>query len=105
EIDAAFISGNLEGYVYFRHVFALSAGVSQKVLNDRGSLKLSIDDPFRTEITAGYTNLINYADVFKRYMDTRYVTVGFTYRFGNQKVAPTQSRDTGVEDEKRRAKG
>ncbi|MGZ3778676.1 MAG: outer membrane beta-barrel protein, partial [Mucilaginibacter sp.] len=32
EIDAAFISGNLEGYVYFRHVFALSAGVSQKVL-------------------------------------------------------------------------
>ena len=105
EIDAAFISGNPEGYVYFRHVFSLSAGVSQKVLKDRGSLKLSIDDPFRTEVTAGYTNLINYADVFKRYMDTRYVTVGFTYRFGNQKVAPTQSRDTGVEDEKRRAKG
>jgi iron complex outermembrane recepter protein len=105
EINAAFTSGNIEGYVYFNHVFQLSAGIAQKVLKGRGILKLSIADPFRTDISAGYTNLVNYSDVFKRYSDSRYAAISFSYRFGNTKVAPSSNRESGVEEEKRRAKG
>jgi hypothetical protein len=105
EIDAAFTSGNIEGYVYFKHLFELSGGIAHKVLKDKGTLKLSIADPFRSYLIAGYTNLVNYSDVFRKYTDTRYATISFTYRFGNTKIAPSSDRESGVEEEKRRAKG
>jgi len=74
------------------------------VLKNNGILKLSIADPFGTSITAGYTNLLNYSDIFKRYTDSRYATISFSYRFGNTRIAPSRIRESGVEEEKRRAK-
>ena len=105
EIDGAFTSGNIEGYVYFKHLFELSGGIAHKVFKDKGTFKLSIADPFKTEIFSGYTNLVNYSDQFKKYTDSRYATVSFTYRFGNTKLAPSSNPESGVEEEKRRAKG
>jgi hypothetical protein len=45
----------------------------------------------------------NYVERFYQRRDTRFVTLAFSYRFGNDKLAPTRRRSGGAEDEKRRA--
>jgi len=45
----------------------------------------------------------DYAETIYQRQDTRVATVSFSYRFGNEKLAPTHKHQNGVEDEKRRA--
>jgi hypothetical protein len=40
---------------------------------------------------------------FYQRRDSRVGTLSFSYRFGNDKVAPTKRRSGGAEEEKRRA--
>ncbi|WP_082685114.1 TonB-dependent receptor [Hymenobacter sedentarius] len=81
----------------------LVAGVSKSLWEKKGSLKLNVADIFYTQKTRATSSYNNYQERLYQRFDTRVVTLAFTYRFGNQKVAPTRRRTTGAEDEKRRA--
>jgi outer membrane receptor protein involved in Fe transport len=81
----------------------LVAGVSKSLWDKKGNLKLNIADIFYTQKTRATSVYNNYQERLYQRFDTRVVTLAFSYRFGNQKVAPTRRRTSGAEDEKRRA--
>ena len=73
------------------------------MLDNKGTLKLNAADMLYTQKTRAPSTYNNYQERFYQRFDSRVVTLAFTYRFGNQKVAPTHRRAGGAEDEKRRA--
>ncbi|GAB3846316.1 outer membrane beta-barrel family protein [Hymenobacter terrigena] len=79
------------------------AGISKSLWDKKGNLKLNVADIFYTQKTRATSTYNNYQEHFYQRFDTRVATLAFTYRFGNQKVAPTRRRTSGAEDEKRRA--
>ena len=79
-----------------------SLGVAKTVLGGQGTLTLNVTDPFnvqqrRYQVLAGGLNSVNVDKV-----ESRFVKLAFSYKFGNQKVKASQRRDTGVEAEKAR---
>jgi len=105
ELDGVFTSGNIYGYLYVNHTLELSAGVQQTILNDKGTIKLNITDFLKTNNLVGTTSIDNYSEMFKRNIESRVATLAFTWRFGNNKVAPSRRINGGAEDEKKRANG
>ncbi|MFC7668920.1 outer membrane beta-barrel protein [Hymenobacter humi] len=81
----------------------LVAGISKSLWEKKGTLKLNVTDIFYTQKTRASSSYNNYQERLYQRFDTRVVTLAFTYRFGNQKVAPTRRRTSGAEEEKRRA--
>lgn len=81
----------------------LSAGVQQAILKGKGSLKLNVSDFLYTNNLVDITVIDNYSEKFLRHTDSRIVTLAFTYRFGNTKVAPAKLGAGGAEEEKKRA--
>lgn len=105
EFDGLFISGNEYGYIYVKHSMNLSAGLAHPILKGNGTIKLNVTDILRTYNQVGSTSLLNYSDMFNKVTDSRYATIAFNYRFGNNKVAPAGNSTGGAVDEKKRAGG
>ena len=105
ELNGIYNSGNVYGYLYIKHTIELSAGIQQTVLKGKGTLKFNVSDLLRSNNLVGTTDIGNYSEMFKRHIESRVATLAFTYRFGNNKVAPSRRRTGGAEDEKRRASG
>ncbi|TGE04204.1 TonB-dependent receptor [Hymenobacter fodinae] len=80
----------------------LAAGV-QKGLGSHASLRFNVTDIFYTAPLRSTATYVPLQEVFRNRQDSRVATLAFNYRFGNDKVAPSRKRATGVEDEKRRA--
>ncbi|MBW4888681.1 TonB-dependent receptor [Mucilaginibacter sp. HMF5004] len=73
----------------------INAGIQKKILNNKGSIKLSGRDIFRGNFSAGnITNIPNVAATYHNDFAIRSVTLGFTYNFGSSKDNP-KKRDTG----------
>jgi hypothetical protein len=83
------------------HVVAtgqLNAGLQKKVLNNKGTIRLSCNDIFHTFLSAGniyYTN--GSVSPFRNFLDTRVTNLGFTYSFGKT-FNDHQKRETGSAD-------
>jgi hypothetical protein len=102
EVSASYMSPITFGGMAFRASYGGSLGVSQTVLKGNGTLTLNVTDVFNSQrnrydvLAAG----INSQNVNK--VESRFVKLNFSYKFGNQKVKASQRRDTGVEAEKSR---
>ncbi len=83
----------------------MSAGIQKKVLKDKGTVKLTINDIFYTRINKGVINNLKntYAD-YNNIGDSRVVGINFTYGFG--KSFKTKARQGGgsADDEQNRVK-
>jgi iron complex outermembrane receptor protein len=72
------------------------------VLNERGSLVLTVSDPFNSQQWRGISQFGGlYMDASGGY-ESRQVRINFTYTFGNKQVKAARQRKTGLEDEKGR---
>lgn len=102
EVSASYSSPMTFGGMAMRASYGSSLGVSKTVLKGNGTLTLNVTDVFNTQrarfdvLAAG----INSQNVNK--IETRFVKLNFSYKFGNQKVKASQRRETGVEAEKSR---
>jgi hypothetical protein len=103
ELNGVFTSGNVYGYLYVNHALELSAGVQRTVLKGKGTVKLNVTDFLRSNNLVGTTNIGNYSEMFTRHIESRVATIGFTYRFGSNKIAPSRRITGGAEEEKKRA--
>ena len=85
-------------------VWQLRAGLSQKIMKGKGSLKLNFADPFYKMQPGGdIRNIANAKADWKSYLDTRVITLAFTYRFNKGKSL--NARPSGGSDaEKGRVK-
>ncbi len=81
---------------------SLDLGFSKRILNNKGNIKISLNDIFYTNISKIKINQddIN-LDVIER-DDTRRISVTFGYSFGNQKVKRAKRRTTAAEEANQR---
>ncbi|KAA2240195.1 outer membrane beta-barrel protein [Chitinophaga agrisoli] len=106
ELTGFYVSPLASGIFKMSAMFKLDAGVSKSILQQRGSLKLSVTDLFNTQRMK--YRVENYQQVNADYYnktETRFVNLVFIYKFGNQYVKPGKNRKTGIDDVKARMGG
>jgi hypothetical protein len=102
EVSASYMSPMTFGGQAIRSSYSGNMGISQTVLKGAGTLTLNVTDVFNTQrsrfdvLAAG----INSQNVNK--IESRFVKLNFSYKFGNQKVKASQRRETGVDAERSR---
>lgn len=95
-------SGMLYGYMWIRPVSQTGMGITHTFMKKKASIKFNISDIFFTQNPKAHTAYVNYREQFIVKRETRVAMITFTYRAGQQ-LAPNKKRNSGAEDEKRRA--
>jgi iron complex outermembrane recepter protein len=104
ELSGWYQSGFIEGQLVGKPMGSVSFGIQKKMLKDKATLKLNVNDVFWTQKFRG-SFAFNDIDVqIVNRWESRTARMTFTYRFGNNKVASARQRQTGLEDEKGRVK-
>ncbi|SFQ02155.1 TonB-dependent receptor [Hymenobacter arizonensis] len=103
ELNGRYQSRQVDGFFVSRPNGDVSAGVQKSLWERKATIKLSVNDIFFTQIGRVTSTYDNYVERFYLRRDTRFANLTFSYRFGNDKLAPTRRRSGGAEDEKRRA--
>lgn len=104
ELSAWYQSGFVEGQLVGKPMGSVSFGIQKKLMKDKATLKLNVNDVFWTQRFRG-SFAFNDIDVqIMNRWESRTARISFTYRFGNNKVKAARQRQTGLEDEKGRVK-
>ncbi|WP_426061549.1 outer membrane beta-barrel protein [Hymenobacter sp. B1770] len=103
ELNGNYESRQVYGFLVQRPNGEVSAGFQKSLWERKGNLKLNVSDIFFTQTARAISSYDNYVERFYQRRDSRAVTLAFSYRFGNDKLAPTRRRSSGAEEEKRRA--
>jgi iron complex outermembrane receptor protein len=69
----------------------MGAGLSKQILENKGTLRLTIRDIFHTQNYSGYSNFENADEPFKIKWDSRVVRISFSWRFGKAMKAIKRS--------------
>ena len=102
EASAMYMSPMTFGGVAFHSRLSSSFGVSKALFKAAATLTLNVTDPFNQQQT-GYdvlANGVNSTNLDK--IESRFVKLNFSYKFGNQRVKASQRRRTGTEAEQGR---
>lgn len=81
-----------------RSIWNIDLGVQRKVLNGKGTVKLTATDIFKHMPWYGTSRLGSLFIVGSGGWESRQVRLNFSYRFGNKEVKAARQRATGVED-------
>jgi hypothetical protein len=85
-------------------VWSMRAGISQKILKDKGTFRINVSDIFYTNQPGGdIRNIANAKANWLSYLDSRVVTFSFAYRFSKGKILNVR-QSGGSESEKSRVK-
>ncbi len=104
ELSGWYQSGFIEGQLIGKPMGAVSFGIQKKMLKDKATLKLNVNDVFWTQKFRG-SFAFNDIDVqIVNRWESRTARMTFTYRFGSNKIASARQRQTGLEAEKGRVK-
>jgi len=98
EISGFYDSGGTYGQFVTLPKGMLNAAIQKKILNNKGSIKLNMQDILHTFSPSGtITNIADATATFHNFVDTRLATLAFTYSFGKSTNVPPK-RDTGGAD-------
>ncbi|MFD2574592.1 TonB-dependent receptor domain-containing protein [Spirosoma soli] len=105
ELSGFYNSPSVWGGTFLNQRFwGMDLGLQRKVLNERGTLKLTLTDVFHSMQWHGISQFGGlYMDASGGY-ESRQIRVNFTYNFGNNQVKAARQRKTGLEDESLRIK-
>jgi hypothetical protein len=81
----------------------LNVGLGKTVLNNKGTIRLSVRDLFHTQWMKGNTYFSQAHEYFKLTRDTRVAAISFNYRFG--KTFKTTKRSEGASEEEKQRVG
>ncbi len=83
----------------------MDIGMTKRIWNGDGTIRLSFTDVFHTARWSAYTRLGTlFIDSWGTW-EGQQLKANFTYRFGNKNVLNSRRRSTGMEDESKRAGG
>ncbi|TAG53826.1 MAG: TonB-dependent receptor [Runella slithyformis] len=106
EVSGFYSSPSIWGGTYVtRAIGNLDLGLQSKVLQGKGSLKLTLSDVFFTQPWRGSNEFGELRIVASGGYESRQVRLNFSYNFGNKQVKAARQRKTGAEDEKGRIGG
>lgn len=98
ELFGQYQSKALSGQFLVSPIGSVRAGVAMKMLGNKGALKLNVSDVFYTnQIEGQIQNIQNAKASWYSYLDSRVVTLSFSYRFSkgdNVKVRQSGSAET-----------
>jgi outer membrane receptor for ferrienterochelin and colicin len=86
ELSGFYRTTGFEGVIKTAPLGMLSAGLSQQVLKNKGTLRLNVRDIFWSQRFKGSSKYGNVDAAFQERPDNRIVTLGFTYRFNKGKM-------------------
>ncbi len=86
-------------------MYFMALGGQKSVLNDKGTLRLNIRDPFHWQQYRGNTRYSDIDVKVRNKWDNRNVNLTFTYRFGKTTVAASRRRNSATSEEQNRAGG
>lgn len=105
ELSGNYRSEVTNGQFLLGEQWQASAGVSKKILNNKGVVKLNARDLFYTAINNGkIRSLRNGEGSWRNARDSRVVTVSFTYNFGKSAGGRKKHDEGGAESEQNRVK-
>lgn len=103
ELNGRYRNGWLEGIMRARHVGFVGAGISQQVLKNRGSIRLTARDIFYTQKFRANSRYSNVDFSVYQAAETQVVSIGFTYSFSKgKKIAPVKRTAGGATEEQNR---
>jgi hypothetical protein len=105
ELSGFYIGSRTVGQFDLDAKSQVSAGLQKKVFHNNGSIRLSARDIFLANFSAGsISNIPGVTSTYKNVSDTRIVTLGFSYNFGNP-GKNAKKRNTGsAQSEQNRVK-
>jgi hypothetical protein len=103
ELSGRYRSRWVEGVIIAEPVGFLAAGLSQQVMKNNGTLRLTVRDIFYTQRFKATSSYGNVDFNFQEVNDSRVVIFGFTYRFSKgKKIAPTKRTAGSANEEQER---
>lgn len=103
EINGRYRNGWLEGIMRTSPVGFVGAGLSQQVLKNKATIRLTARDIFWTQRLKGTTQYGNVDVLMRQANETQIVTLGFTYSFSKgKKIAPVKRTAGSASEEQNR---
>ncbi|HEV7331520.1 MAG TPA: TonB-dependent receptor [Flavisolibacter sp.] len=103
EITGMYRNGGLEGLVKVKWLGVMGVGLSQKVLKNKGTLRLTVRDIFHSQILRGSSQYGNVDFAIQQVSETRVATIGFSYSFSKgKKIAPIKRTAGSANEEQGR---
>jgi hypothetical protein len=98
ELSGFFDTGGAYGQFITLPKGMLNAAIQKKILNNKGTIKLTVQDMLHSFSPSGtITNIVDATATFHNTVDTQVATLAFTYSFGKTTNTPPK-RDTGGAD-------
>lgn len=92
ELTFQYVSGGAEGYFSFRPFYELGASIERKFLDDKLSVRLSVEDITYAYRESGYA-LVNAFNIeYSNLYESRYVRLSLHYNFGKLKASNVKDR-------------
>ncbi|WP_316819025.1 outer membrane beta-barrel protein [Pedobacter nyackensis] len=104
ELNGLYNGASVYGISRYKGNYMISAGIQKTVFNDKGTLKLMVNDIFQSRQLRETTQYGNIDMNTHIHLDSRRGILSFSYRFGNQNISKKE-RKTGSEDIMNRVKG
>ena len=102
EVTGFYNAREIYAYDIIRPRWFLNIGVQRKLWDNRGLLRLNVNDVFYTNNIRARVDYTGYTEHFLVKRDTRVVTLSFTWKFGKNTVPGARRRQGGAEDIKQR---
>ena len=103
EINGRYRNGWLEGVLKAKPVGFVGVGLSQQVLKNQGTVRLTVRDMFYTQKFRGRSQYGNVDFEILQASESRVVSIGFSYRFSKgKKIAPVKRTSGSANEEQER---
>jgi iron complex outermembrane receptor protein len=104
ELSGFFSSPSLwQGVFKSSSIYSIDGGFQKTLFNGKATAKVSLSDIFRTMKWSGTSNFAGVDNRAHGSFESRQLKLSFSYRFGSNQVKSARQRNTGIDDEKKRA--
>lgn len=91
------------GSIRAKSMWSMDAGFQKQVMKGKGNLRASVSDVFNTLQFRGTVDFAGQKTMTNAKWESRQFRLGFNYRFGNSQVKAARQRNSGADDEMKRA--
>ncbi len=104
ELSGLYISPTIwQGVIKSGTMGFVDIGLQKVVLKGKGSVKVAMSDVFKTMKWSGTSDFAGVHSTFKGHGEQQQIKLNFNYRFGNNQVKGARQRQSGIEEERKRA--
>lgn len=105
EVSATYNSPMAFGVYKMKSRYFVDAGISKSILHNTGKLTFNVTDIFNSLTTKYDVASFGVMSSYNNKIESRFMRLVFSYKFGNQHVKAASNRRTGIEKEQRRMEG